>query len=431
MRITRAAKVAAFPLTALILVALIACQGPAGPAGADGSKGDPGAAGAPGADGAQGPPGMDAPHPLASVVIDTVYFSLPQAAGTDDDPVPEVEVDVSTGFTGGTAEGRTYKLGAVANSGQFTGFSYDLDESTLKLTMGEQPAPTDTIEDITIPIQATDTNGAVATTTVIVRGNVVPVVASATTNIELIVGLQAAPTADGTDEDMDPDDYDGQSVTDGDITCVMLNQCTVDLTGVTDLNRDDSHVWRFHNTDEDSVMVQSTDKGVMITGLKAADAAVSVYVWAEDAGGMPMLAEEDDETTTDVDETKWPGDAAREIQVTIDPPPDLGEGLTINGQMVTLPAQTLKSANDTRVLGTVFDDETVVLTPTGGSHPRIVSIALDSTDTTFTDGVIIQATPQNLTASRRTFTFTLTEADQTNGPAQLLEVSVDITVSND
>ena len=31
MRITRAAKVAAFPLTALILVALVACQGPVGP----------------------------------------------------------------------------------------------------------------------------------------------------------------------------------------------------------------------------------------------------------------------------------------------------------------------------------------------------------------------------------------------------------------
>ena len=45
MRITRAAKVAAFPLTALILVALIACQGPAGPAGTDGAT-DTAAAGA-------------------------------------------------------------------------------------------------------------------------------------------------------------------------------------------------------------------------------------------------------------------------------------------------------------------------------------------------------------------------------------------------
>jgi hypothetical protein len=45
MRITRAAKVAAFPLTALILVALVACQGPIGPAGGKGDTGAPGADG--------------------------------------------------------------------------------------------------------------------------------------------------------------------------------------------------------------------------------------------------------------------------------------------------------------------------------------------------------------------------------------------------
>ena len=44
MRFTRAAKVAAFPLLAMVLVvALIACQGPAkdGPAGTDGTTGCP------------------------------------------------------------------------------------------------------------------------------------------------------------------------------------------------------------------------------------------------------------------------------------------------------------------------------------------------------------------------------------------------------
>ena len=57
MRFTRAAKVAAFPLTALILVALVACQGPAGPAGAAGGKGDPGSMGDPGLMGNPGGPG--------------------------------------------------------------------------------------------------------------------------------------------------------------------------------------------------------------------------------------------------------------------------------------------------------------------------------------------------------------------------------------
>ncbi len=78
MRITRAAKVAAFPLTALILVALVACQGPAGPAGASGAKGDTGASGS---DGAQGPAGIDAPRNMAPTLKDgepigTRYLAL-------------------------------------------------------------------------------------------------------------------------------------------------------------------------------------------------------------------------------------------------------------------------------------------------------------------------------------------------------------------
>ena len=383
MRITRAAKIAAIPLTALVLVALIACQGPAGPAGADGRKGDTGKAGT---DGTQGPPGKDAPHPLASMIIDTVYFSLPQAAGTDDDPVPEIDVDVSTGFTGGMAEGRTYKLGTVANSGQFTGFSYELDGSTLKLKMDQQAVPdgTDPIEDVTIPIQATDTNGAVATTTVIVRGNVVPVVANAGDALTLTVGLQAAPTADGDDDDMDPDDYDirtASSLQNAEFTCVMLNECSLKLTGLGDRNRDDTNVWRFYNTDADSIMVRSADDGVMIKGLKAATAVVSVYVWAEDAGGLPETDEDgayrdDNSDTADIDESKFPA-GARTIQVTVDPPPNLGE--IMMGQDVSLPAQTLKSSDDTRVLGTIYNDpSTEGITLTQEEHEGIVNISFST-----------------------------------------------------
>ena len=72
MRITRAAKVAAFPLTALILVALVACQGPIGPAGAAGGKGDPGA---PGADG--DPSAGNMPPALKDgIAIATQYLAL-------------------------------------------------------------------------------------------------------------------------------------------------------------------------------------------------------------------------------------------------------------------------------------------------------------------------------------------------------------------
>ena len=60
MRITRAAKVAAFPLIVLALVALIACQGPIGPRGDKGpagSTGNTGPTGGTGGTGDQGPMG--------------------------------------------------------------------------------------------------------------------------------------------------------------------------------------------------------------------------------------------------------------------------------------------------------------------------------------------------------------------------------------
>ena len=450
------AKVAAFPLTALILVALIACQGPAGPAGADGGKGDTGAAGADGADGAQGPAGMDAPHPLASVIIDTQYFALPIEVDTAVSPpmnAPELTVDVSAGFTGGTAEGRTYKLGAVTNTARFPNFSFELEGSTLTLKVTDDTnVPTDAaaspILDIAIPVQAEDTNGAVATTNVLVRLNDEPDVTNASDAITLVVGLQDAPTMDGDDDDMDPDDYDGQTVSGGDITCVMLNSCSVMLMA-GDTNRDDSYTWAFYNTDPDSIMVMSTDDGVMIKGLKKdADAAVgaqtAVYVWAVDEGRFPMADEkgayrEDTDDADNIDQTKFPA-GARQINVRIDPPPTLGAGLTINGQTVTMPAQTIESDDTGRMLGKVFDSgngsaaETITLTQ--DTDADIVAIGLATGDNDFTDGVVIQAVPQNLTASKRPFTFKLMEpapapAATNPNPQQYLDVTVDITVSND
>ena len=433
MRITRAAKVAAFPLTALILVALIACQGPAGPAGAAGAAGPAGADGKDGTDGAQGPPGMDAPHPLASKIIDTVYFGLPITVDADN-TAPTKTVDVSDGFTGGTAEGRTYKVGAVTNTAAFSSFSFELEGSMLKLTVTASETITagTVILDISIPIQATDTSGAVATSNVLVRMNQLPVVTDAATPIGLTVGLQDAPTMDGDDDDMDPDDY---NTTQDNVTCVMLNSCKVTLAA-TDDNRDDSYEWAFYNTDPDSVMVMATNDGVMITGLKNAAAAVPVFVWAVDEGGFPMADEDgdyqaDDETSTDIDESMYPV-GARRINVTTDPPPSLGAAVTINGQMVTLPAQTLKTQEE-RLIGTVFDDEAITI-PADAARSQIVNIAFDAVDTDNTDanGRGILAEARNFTAARETIKFKLMEPDSsaTDNPQQYLDVSVDITVSN-
>ena len=60
MRITRAAKVAAFPLIVLALVALVACTGPAGVAGKTGDTGPPGGTGGTGDTGDRGPMGHSA-----------------------------------------------------------------------------------------------------------------------------------------------------------------------------------------------------------------------------------------------------------------------------------------------------------------------------------------------------------------------------------
>ena len=320
----------------------------------------------------------------------------------------------------------------------------------LKMELGTTAAPSGdagSILDISIPVQATDTNGAVATTTVIVRVNDVPVVTAATTDISLTVGLQDAPTMDGDDDDMVPDDYDGQDITNGDITCVMLNSCMVMLEA-TDRNRDDSHMWMFYSPN-DNIMVQATDDGVMITGLKTATAASSVYVWAVDEAGLPMtrmdddgkdIGYRDDDTsgTPDLDESKFPA-GAREIQVTVDPPPNLGAMMT--GQDVSLPAQTLKSSGDTRVLGTVYNDpSTEGITLTQEEHEGIVNISfsdggdtpnISDTRTDASGGVLIVAEPRNLTASRRTFEFKVSENAVDNNPTQFINVSIDITVSND
>ena len=72
MRITRAAKVAAFPLIVLALVALVACQGGPGTKGDKGDKGDMGDA---------GQPGMDAPRNMppalkAGKMIGTQNFAM-------------------------------------------------------------------------------------------------------------------------------------------------------------------------------------------------------------------------------------------------------------------------------------------------------------------------------------------------------------------
>ena len=99
MRITRAAKVAAFPLLALVLVvALIACQGPIGPKGDTGGKGDPGPQGTTGGAGPEGSSPVAAVDPSKSRLI------FVNDGEVDNEIVvgkPEASYDLTTHFLGG------------------------------------------------------------------------------------------------------------------------------------------------------------------------------------------------------------------------------------------------------------------------------------------------------------------------------------------
>ena len=98
MRFTRAAKVAAFPLTAVILVALVACQGPVGPAGPSvtGPTGPPG----PSVTGPTGPTGPTGIGVLQLVNENPVYLLVNDDARGRIGALPD-PVDVSTYFRGG------------------------------------------------------------------------------------------------------------------------------------------------------------------------------------------------------------------------------------------------------------------------------------------------------------------------------------------
>ena len=116
MRFTRAAKVAAFPLTALILVALVACQGPAGPAGAAGGKGDPGASGSPGSPGTPGISALGAVGGAGhqnTVVAEYISNTVRGEIG----PLPTI--DLTEYFRGGKGS-VTFTVGAPPTDSTFT-----------------------------------------------------------------------------------------------------------------------------------------------------------------------------------------------------------------------------------------------------------------------------------------------------------------------
>ena len=132
MRITRAAKVAAFPLTALILVALVACQGPIGPAGPSvtGPTGPSGPAG-PSVTGPTGPTGPTGIGVLQLVNDNPVYLLVNDDARGRIGALPD-PVDVSKYFRGGKSP-VTYELVKTSDAADM--FTAALADGILTVTL--------------------------------------------------------------------------------------------------------------------------------------------------------------------------------------------------------------------------------------------------------------------------------------------------------
>ena len=272
MRFTRAAKVAAFPLTALILVALVACQGPAGvagKAGEDGEDGTPGTTGTTGTTGPIGPMGDPGTNALSPAPTDGPRKII----NFDVDSTPPI--DLSIYFTGGK-EPRTFKVTPLpADTPGDNGITIDPEDvsgSMLPLTVTKiaSDAGGTAFNEIVLTVTATDAEMRTAMNTVTIKRNAAP---TFTGNADAItVGVQEGVRTDVSG-------------------CEMLNVCV--KTGFVDSDSDANDKLDYTiNTDVVSVSATETLGEVKITGLTATSEALTVKITAMDEGGLTVDSSE-------------------------------------------------------------------------------------------------------------------------------------------
>lgn len=340
MRITRAAKVAAFPILALALVALIACQGPAGPAGDDGKKGDPGATGPAGEPGATGPTGQPGANALVAVSSNAPVL-LVSDGKTPEDAVTvggPVSYDMSTLFAGGIGM-VTYTATQGGTADDKKEFAIEASGSMLTVTLtstGDDIAngamlasetdettvdPYGSGRAYTINVKAKDSAGVEATHSVMVLRNRAPRIAAGddvpgtitfTAMSNVRIGLQSEKrdaefphlTHAEADAATNPDHpWPGDTATPVFISCTHLNSCklTFDQThgdGDTTVHfYDEGPVTLTAVADKGNVgvMPSADGKSITITGLSSteskgtnrfADQGVIVTVTAADEDGL-------------------------------------------------------------------------------------------------------------------------------------------------
>ena len=383
MRITRAAKVAAFPILALALVALIACQGPAGVDGKS-IKGEPGETG-------QGTPGQDA---LEALVVPVQIFNavgtvrivngLSTMTDEEDDETEETATGIALAglFRGGAAGDREYSIPSASEI--FTGLSYRIEDGMLMLEAitGFVAAADEGTEDAVILVRAEDSQGNAAVAYVPVRANAPPARGS-DQDTTLTIGTLAEETEDyAADDDATPPTWT--------VTCGKFNECVVDLSKLyLDNNRADTLTFmqdhdfadnvNQNETDDidtdvaEKVTVVETANGVMITGLESTwngtdHDTIAVRVWAVDEGLLPA---------NDTD-SELPADGNLfTITVTVDGAPYMGEQ---SSSSITLNEIQGGGA----VVGTVYNPEsadlagmTVTATPDIKPNSGEVDVSLD------------------------------------------------------
>ena len=443
MKFIRAAKVAAFLLTALLMVALIAC--PAGPPGPTGTTGDTGGKGDKGTTGDKGDAGLDS---LQVAKIMPVIFnpSDTDANGTDDAWVAATTmyaskptIDLSKHLTGGAAGAHKYEVLTVVNrfaDSEGNTLQYTLDESTGKLKVETpawaiQPAGGNAVvDDTVIVVEVTDAKGNTAEARVPVRLNIEPTFSSTgkLTATSLTIGTQDAATAAAVD-------YYGGTAKD-DITCVRLNQCTINLARTdTERNAEDQLRWMTYSTQTNiSAKIDEMTGLLTLTGSRAAaaagdgdddDAANVVYVWATDEGGLPVNGT-DNKGTANVDESKFPPEAKIiALMVTVDGAPYMG---TASRSAVSVGVGKKKD------FGTVYDPEvvtTLVITQTPEIGPLMnAHFALGAPNTPL--AMEDPNRPVNVTGRNgdpREYVVRITEASSDKNPTQWVEHTITVTTT--
>jgi hypothetical protein len=302
MRITRAAKVAAFPLIVLALVALIACQGPAGIDGKDGTPGAPGAPGSTGStgstgdEGPQGDPGFPALAPVADA--DVVHIDM--------DTKGKVTVDLSDYFAGGVGDvtDRTYAVVSttdVADTGITEPKTADISGSVLTLTVADEPS---NFDEVTVEVKATDTAMVSETNSVVVRRNRAPMGTSDAIN-NLTIGLQT-------------DEHEEAITADSDFMCSAFNVCSLTVAELdSQFNNDGSE-----NDALDDLRYSATSAIPAIVKVEtASDGSIEIT-------GLTKLAEADEPVEITVTATDSNGlTAEKKFDVTVDQPPELSTAL--------------------------------------------------------------------------------------------------------